>query len=103
MTLADIMTTRVVTVEFDDTLATVKEIFDSLRFHHLLVIGSGSAACDQSACWNARGNLARRGHAEEAGPSDHDALAGDAALPRKPRGRHPAAARPSHIVHPHRG
>jgi acetoin utilization protein AcuB len=45
MTLADIMTTRVVTVEFDDTLATVKEIFDSLRFHHLLVIGSDKKLC----------------------------------------------------------
>ncbi len=45
MTLGEIMTTRVVTVEFDDSLATVKEIFDSLRFHHLLVIGSDKRLC----------------------------------------------------------
>jgi acetoin utilization protein AcuB len=45
MTLGEIMTTRLVTVEFDDSLATVKEIFDSLRFHHLLVIGSDKRLC----------------------------------------------------------
>lgn len=45
MKLGDIMTSRVVTVEFDDSLATVKEIFDSLRFHHLLVIGSDKKLC----------------------------------------------------------
>jgi len=45
MTLGEIMTARVVTVEFDDSLATVKEIFDSLRFHHLLVIGSDKKLC----------------------------------------------------------
>jgi acetoin utilization protein AcuB len=45
MKLGDIMTTRVVTVEFDDSLATVKEIFDSLHFHHLLVIGSDKKLC----------------------------------------------------------
>ena len=45
MKLGEIMTTRVVTVEFDDSLATVKEIFDSLRFHHLLVIGSDKKLC----------------------------------------------------------
>jgi acetoin utilization protein AcuB len=43
--LGDIMTARVVTVEFDDSLATVKEIFDSLHFHHLLVIGSDKKLC----------------------------------------------------------
>ena len=32
------MTTRVVTVEMDDRLEVVKQIFDSMRFHHLLVI-----------------------------------------------------------------
>jgi acetoin utilization protein AcuB len=36
---------RVVTVELDDSLATVKQIFDSLRFHHLLVIGSDKKLC----------------------------------------------------------
>ena len=32
------MTARVVTVEMDDRLDVVKKIFDSLNFHHLLVI-----------------------------------------------------------------
>lgn len=34
------MSSRVVTVELDDSLETVKGIFDSARFHHLLVVGS---------------------------------------------------------------
>ncbi len=33
-----IMSSRVVTVEFDDSLSTVKSIFDKLKFHHLLVV-----------------------------------------------------------------
>jgi acetoin utilization protein AcuB len=41
MLVEDIMTSRVVTVGFDDTLATVKEIFDVLKFHHLLVVEDG--------------------------------------------------------------
>ena len=45
MKLGEIMTKRVVTVELDDSLATVKQIFDSLRFHHLLVIGSDKKLC----------------------------------------------------------
>ena|SRR5580692_8619726 len=45
MKLGEIMTRRVVTVEFDDSLATVKEVFDSLRFHHVLVIGSDKQLC----------------------------------------------------------
>lgn len=40
MKLRDIMTSRVVSVELDDSLETVKGIFDSARFHHLLVVGS---------------------------------------------------------------
>jgi acetoin utilization protein AcuB len=32
------MTKRVVTVGFDDTLETVKEIFEETGFHHLLVV-----------------------------------------------------------------
>ncbi len=40
----DIMTGRVVTVEMDDTLATIKEIFDNLKFHHLLVVDNGALA-----------------------------------------------------------
>ena len=45
MSLRSIMTARVVTVEMDDRLAAVKEIFDSTRFHHLLVVdGDGKLA-----------------------------------------------------------
>ncbi len=35
------MTSRVVTVGFDDTLATVREIFAQASFHHLLVVEEG--------------------------------------------------------------
>jgi acetoin utilization protein AcuB len=38
MALCDIMTARVVTVEMDDRLEAVKEIFDTMNFHHLLVV-----------------------------------------------------------------
>jgi acetoin utilization protein AcuB len=38
MALRNIMTARVVTVEMDDRLESVKEIFDTLKFHHLLVV-----------------------------------------------------------------
>jgi acetoin utilization protein AcuB len=38
MALQDIMTARVVTVEMDDRLKAVKEIFDTMKFHHLLVV-----------------------------------------------------------------
>jgi len=37
----DIMTKRIVTVGFEDTLSTVKEIFDTVKFHHLLVVEDG--------------------------------------------------------------
>jgi acetoin utilization protein AcuB len=40
MSLRNIMTSRVVTVDMDDRLAVVKEIFDSTKFHHLLVVGA---------------------------------------------------------------
>jgi acetoin utilization protein AcuB len=40
MKLRDLMTARLVTVEADDTLETIKHIFDSVKFHHLLVIDS---------------------------------------------------------------
>jgi len=33
-----IMTDKVITVEMDDKLAVVKEIFDNLKLHHLLVV-----------------------------------------------------------------
>jgi acetoin utilization protein AcuB len=38
MKVQDIMSKRVVTVELDDRLHVVKTIFDTTRFHHLLVI-----------------------------------------------------------------
>ena len=41
MNLRGIMTSRVVTVELDDPLETVKKIFDSVKFHHLLVVEAG--------------------------------------------------------------
>jgi acetoin utilization protein AcuB len=41
MKLGSIMSTRLVTVELDDTLEVVKQIFDSARFHHLLVVDAG--------------------------------------------------------------
>jgi acetoin utilization protein AcuB len=40
MMLREIMTARVVTVEPDDALESIKQIFDSVKFHHLLVIDS---------------------------------------------------------------
>jgi|SRR5450755_493779 acetoin utilization protein AcuB len=39
MLLNKIMTTRLATVEMDDKLSVVKNIFDSMGFHHLLVVG----------------------------------------------------------------
>jgi acetoin utilization protein AcuB len=41
MKVKDIMSTGVVTVEMDDTLKVIKEIFDHVRFHHLLVVEAG--------------------------------------------------------------
>lgn len=41
MTVQDFMSTRVVTVEMDDKLKVVKEIFDAMKFHHLLVMEEG--------------------------------------------------------------
>lgn len=38
MQLQDLMSKRLVTVELDDTLETVKEIFDRLKVHHVLVV-----------------------------------------------------------------
>lgn len=40
-TVAQIMTSTVITVGLDDSLKTVKKIFDNERFHHLLVIDEG--------------------------------------------------------------
>lgn len=36
--IADIMCTRVVTVEMDDRLTVAKDIFEQANFHHLLVL-----------------------------------------------------------------
>ncbi len=41
MSVQSIMTQRVITVEMDDQLSTVKEIFDRLHFHHVLVVEEG--------------------------------------------------------------
>ena len=41
MGIEKVMTKKIVTVEMDDSLATIKEIFDNTGFHHLLVIESG--------------------------------------------------------------
>lgn len=45
MNLRSIMTTRVVSVELDDSLEAVKKIFDSVKFHHLLVVEKGKKLC----------------------------------------------------------
>jgi acetoin utilization protein AcuB len=45
MELRSIMTARVVTVEVDDTLEVVRQIFDAMKFHHLLVVDSGKTLC----------------------------------------------------------
>lgn len=41
MSVASIMSKPVVTVELDDSLSLVKEIFDNAQFHHLLVVEKG--------------------------------------------------------------
>jgi acetoin utilization protein AcuB len=41
MLVGALMSKRVVTVELDDKLSTVKEIFDHLHFHHLPVLDEG--------------------------------------------------------------
>lgn len=41
MSVDSIMSRKVATVVFDDTLATVKHIFDEAKFHHLLVVEDG--------------------------------------------------------------
>ncbi len=41
MNVEDIMSKTVVTVEMDDSLSIIKNIFDNTRFHHILVVESG--------------------------------------------------------------
>ncbi len=38
MKISSIMTRRVVTVEMDDSLQTIREIFHNAKFHHILVV-----------------------------------------------------------------
>jgi acetoin utilization protein AcuB len=38
MRMSELMTARIVSVEMDDKLDVVKEIFDRMHFHHLLVV-----------------------------------------------------------------
>jgi acetoin utilization protein AcuB len=40
MNVESIMTRRIVTVEMDDTLETIRNIFDHVKFHHILVVGN---------------------------------------------------------------
>ncbi len=42
MLVKQYMTTKLVTVEMDDSLATVREIFQNTGFHHLLVVEQGA-------------------------------------------------------------
>ena len=41
MLIREIMSRNPVTVELDDKLSSVKQIFDHVRFHHLLVVEDG--------------------------------------------------------------
>ncbi len=38
MEFKDLINEKIVTVEMDDSLGVVKEIFDNTNFHHLLVV-----------------------------------------------------------------
>lgn len=44
MNITEIMTDRVATVGMDDPLSVVKNAFDNSRFHHLLVVSTGTGA-----------------------------------------------------------
>ena len=41
MNIENIMSKTIVTVEMDDSLKTIKEIFDHVKFHHVLIVESG--------------------------------------------------------------
>ncbi len=41
MRVEEVMSRRVVTVELDDKLSAVKQIFDTMKFHHLLAVENG--------------------------------------------------------------
>lgn len=40
-TVGAIMTSRVVTVEMDDSMEVIREIFQKVKFHHLIVVDEG--------------------------------------------------------------
>lgn len=42
MNVSEIMSRKVTTVQFDDRLSIVKDIFDNAKFHHLLVVEDGT-------------------------------------------------------------
>ena len=46
MALGDIMTARIVTVQMDDRLEVVKEIFEIRNFHHLRVVDENKKSRD---------------------------------------------------------
>ncbi len=39
MKISQIMTTQVITVEMDDEIGAIQELFERFHFHHLLVLG----------------------------------------------------------------
>jgi len=41
MNVKSLMTSRIVTVELDDSIAVVKQVFDQTKFHHVLVVEAG--------------------------------------------------------------
>ena len=38
MLVSDLMSTKLITIELDDKISVVKEIFESMKIHHLLVV-----------------------------------------------------------------
>ena len=41
MNVGSLMSSKIVTVELDDKLSAVKDIFDTVKFHHLLAVEEG--------------------------------------------------------------
>lgn len=41
MIVNEIMTTKVITIEMDDTLGQIQKIFEKHKFHHLLIVDDG--------------------------------------------------------------
>jgi acetoin utilization protein AcuB len=42
MTVASIMTCKVVTAKINDSLSTICEIFENVKFHHIFVVDNGN-------------------------------------------------------------